>query len=274
MTMRATLLAALRRDPDLVPKVTKTLRGRIAEEEGRISTVVQAAEALEPVIADAVSKRPSRLNKLGLKSAQLLAGLAAEDQSSNRALAAIARGTTVGLVFVDVANFTTLTAERGDEAAIRILNRLVEIVETKTTASRGECVKHLGDGFLLAFPSASQGVRGAVNVREAVRRERARNPHFDIALRIAVHAGEPLVQGDDLLGHDVNLAARLLDHCKPDQIIVSEAAKELAAKRLRKITFGNKRLVKIRGLTTKIGIHAVNDRDRLNAGEREYAARF
>ncbi len=255
--MRATLLAALRRDPDLVPKVTKKLRGRIVEEEGAMATVVQAAEALEPIIAEAVRKRPSRLNRLGLKSTQLLAGLAAEDQRSNRRLAALARGGTVGLVFADVARFTTLTAEVGDRAAIRILNRLVEIVEQKVAASRGECVKHLGDGFLLAFPSASQAVRGAINLRDAVRRERRRDPGFDVELRIAVHAGEPLLQGDDLLGHDVNLAARLLDHCTPDQVIVSEAAKELAAKRLRKVAFGKKRTVKIRGLTTRVAIYPV-----------------
>jgi len=72
-----------------------------------------------------------------------------------------------------------------------------------------------------------------------------------------VHAGEPLIEQDDLLGHDVNLTARLLDHCKPGHVIVSEAAKELAEKRLRKTEFGRRKLVKIRGLSTKVAVYPI-----------------
>ena len=250
-------MAALRRDPELVPKFTSSLRGRIDEEDGRMSTVVQAAEALEPIIADAVRKRPSRLGKLGLKSAHLLAGLALDDVRSNRRLAAIAEGTTVGIVFVDVADFMGLTVARGDVEAIALLSRLEELIVGKTRANKGECVKSLGDGFLLAFPSASQAVRGAVSIRGAAVKQRVRG-RLDLSVRIAVHAGEPLVEEDDLLGHDVNLTARLLDHCEPDEVVVSEAAKELAERRLRKIAFGKAREVKVRGLAGKVKVYSVN----------------
>ncbi|MDP9068623.1 MAG: adenylate/guanylate cyclase domain-containing protein [Actinomycetota bacterium] len=257
MNMRQTIFAALRGDPELVPKVRHVLRERIDEKDGPVATMVQAAEALEPVIADAVRKRPSKLGKLGLRSAHLIAGLAAQDERSNRRLARIARGSSVGIVFVDVAGFTTFTAREGDEAAIRLINALDRMIQRKVRDVQGECVKQLGDGFLLAFPSASQAVRGAVALTEAVKQRRESDPSFGASLRVAVHAGEPLIEGDDLLGHDVNLTARLLDHCKPDQILVSEAAKELAEKRLRKITFGKRKTVKIRGLSTKVGVYAI-----------------
>lgn len=94
-------------------------------------------------------------------------------------------------------------------------------------------------------------------MNQAVRRERSADRDFHVSLRIAVHAGEPLIEGDDLLGHDVNLTARLLDHCKPDQVLVSEAAKELADKRLRKVTFGRRKIVKIRGLSTKVAAYPI-----------------
>lgn len=71
-----------------------------------------------------------------------------------------------------------------------------------------------------------------------------------------MHAGEPLIEQDDLLGHDVNLTARLLDHCQPDEVVVSLAAKELAEKRLRNIRFKAPRSVKIRGLTTRIEVYS------------------
>lgn len=255
--MRQTIFAALRGDPNLVPKVRHALRERIDERDGTVATMVQAAEALEPVIAQAVRKRPSRLGKLGLKSAHLLGGLAMQDGRSNKRLARIARGSSVGIVFVDVAGFTGFTAEAGDEAAIELLGKLERLIGRTVREVQGEVVKQLGDGFLLAFPSASQAVRGAVALNDTVRRRRATDPNFPVSLRIAVHAGEPLIEQDDLLGHDVNLTARLLDHCKPDRVIVSEAAKELAEKRLRKTEFGRRRLVKIRGLTTKVAVYPI-----------------
>jgi class 3 adenylate cyclase len=262
MNMRDAIVAALRRDPDLVPKVKDTLRERIDEEEGAMSRVVRAAEALEPIIADAVRKKPSRLNNLGLKSAQVLANLALEDRSSNKRLETLAANGTVGIVFADVAGFTTFTATKGDEAAIELIGRLGKLVDRSVKAGKGEVVKRLGDGFLLAFPSASQAVRGAVSLQEAVRSERLSDPTLEVALRIAVHAGEPLIDQDDLLGHDVNLTARLLDCCKPGTVVISEAAKEMAERRLRKIAFGKAKRVKIRGLAGKQTIYAVDPDNR------------
>jgi class 3 adenylate cyclase len=266
MKVRETMIAALRGDPDLIPKVAAALRSRKDESDGP-SAVVRAAEALEPIIADAVRKNPSKLNRLGLKSATLLASLAADDRQSNSRLATIARGSTVGIVFVDVAGFAAFTERNGDDAANMLIGVVSEIVNRGVVASKGECVKHLGDGFLLAFPSASQAVRGAIAIREAVARHRRSDPSLDARLRIAVHAGEPLIENDDLLGHDVNVTARLLDHCEPDEIVISFAARELAEKRLKKATFSNKRWAKIRGLTTKIAIFSVDALERDSRAE-------
>jgi class 3 adenylate cyclase len=261
MNMREAVLAALRRDPELFPKVAGSLREKIEEREGRMLTLVEAAVALEPIIADAVRRRPSKLGVLGLKSAHILASLTEEDAASNKRLAAIARNSSVGIVFIDIAEFTQFTAERGDKAARELIAKLSAIVERTIRASKGELVKGLGDGFLVAFPSASQAIRGAMRIREAARECRKSDPDFDVRLHIAVHGGEPLVEGDDLLGHDVNLTARLLDHCKPDEILVSDTARELGEKRLRTVDFGRKRILKIRGLAGKVAAYPVSQRE-------------
>ena len=257
MKMRQAIVAALRGDPELKPKLAKALRARIDGNDGRMLTVVQAAGALEPIIEEAVKKRPSRLGLFGLRSAHLLAGLAADDEVSNKKLATIARGGSVGIVFADVSDFTRYTATHGDADAIELLNRLGEKIEQKTRACKGEVVKRLGDGFLLAFPSASQAVRGALSIRDAVRSLET-SDGGPPKLRIAVHAGEPLVEGDDLLGHDVNLTARLLDHCEPGEVVVSTPAKDLSEKRLKKISFGKQRSVKVKGLAGRKTIYAAN----------------
>jgi class 3 adenylate cyclase len=88
---------------------------------------------------------------------------------------------------------------------------------------------------------------------------------FDVELRVAVHAGEPLIDQDDLLGHDVNLTARLLDCCKPGRVVISEAAKEMAERRLRKIAFGKPRRAKIRGLAGKVTVYEVDPENRASA---------
>lgn len=263
MKVKHALLAALRGDPDLVPKVTASLRKKIEEEEGAMATVVQAAEALSPVIEEVARKNPSRLNRLGLKSAYLLADLAQEDSNAGKRLAAMAQDAVVGIVFVDVAGFTKFTAEEGDPAASLLLNELEPLIQRAARLGKGEVVKNLGDGFLLAFPSASQAVRSAVALRDRVAEDRSRKGR-GLPLRIAVHAGEPLVEHGDLLGHDVNLTARLLDHCRSDEIIVSDPTKRMAEKRLKKVSFTAKRVVKIRGLTTPAEVWTVSRR----SGER------
>lgn len=252
MNMREAVVAALRRDPELLPKVAESLRERIDEKDGPMATVVQSAGALEPIIREAVKKRPSKLGVIGLRTSHLLAQLAAEDRRSSTRLQKIAEGGTVGIVFVDVADFTSYTEARGDSAALKTISALSRAIHTAIKPVRGECVKHLGDGFLLAFPSASQAIRGTANIRNGVKRK-----SLDVSLRIAVHAGEPLVEQDDLLGHDVNLTARLLDHCEPGEVIVSEAAKELAEKRLKKMKFADPRTIKIRGLSTPVRVYSI-----------------
>ena len=252
MNMREALIAALRRDPDLLPKVAETLRVRIDERDGPMSTVVQSAEAIEPIIRSAVKKRPSKLGTFGLRTSHLLAQLAADDRKSSSRLEKIAEGGTVGIVFVDVAEFTSFTAEKGDKVAIGLLKDMDEVITTAIKQSKGEIVKQLGDGFLIAFPSASQAIRGAIAIRAGHKRKK-----LGVDLRIAVHAGEPLIEQDDLLGHDVNLTARLLDHCEPGEVIVSEAAKELAATRLKKVSFKKLRTIKIRGLSTPVRVTSI-----------------
>lgn len=256
MKVREAVVAAIRRDPHLVPKLTDSLRERIEDKDGPVSTMVQAAEALEPILAEAVEKRPSRLGKLGLKSAHLLANLAMEDARSNSRLSDIARGSTVGIVFVDLAGFTNFTERMGDEEAIKLLAEMNDIVASSLKPTKGECVKGLGDGYLLAFPSASQAINGALKLANTAERARSAG-RLPLHLRIAVHAGEPLVEQDDLLGHDVNLTARMLDLCKPGEILVSEAAKELSEKRLRTMRFINRRSMKVRGLASKITVFNV-----------------
>ncbi len=252
--LREALKVALGQDRELMEEVAG--RDRRGRQPVALPTLLHAADALEPVLAEAVRRRPSFLGRLAYGTAQLVSALASEDRASSRRLAELAAGSHVGIVFVDVVDFTAFTARNGDDAAVQLVRRLERLVQDVCLRHEGEVVKHLGDGFLLAFRGASKAVRAGLALRDAARRERARDVKFQM-VRVAVHAGRPSVVRDDLIGHDVNLTARLLQHATPGEVLVSEEAKKLAERRLRSLRFVEAGTVSARGLPEPVTTFAV-----------------
>ena len=251
------LAASLRGDPEATSRIARKLAGRRADDRS-VALVAEAARALEPVLTRAQQNKPSKLTELGLKGTSVLGALATTD-SSNR-LAFVAGSRSIGIAFVDIVDFTTFTSAHGDDEAIMLLARTGELVDRAVGVGQGVCVKRLGDGFLLAFPSPSQAVRAAL----ALNRSATKN---EISLRISVHAGQPTVEDDDLLGNDVNLAARLLDYCAPGEIVVTDEAKTKAERRLTSVKFDGRRTIRIRGIDSPVVVYVPNpERSRRRSG--------
>ena len=102
-----------------------------------------------------------------------------------------------------------------------------ELIEPEVAARQGRIVKLTGDGMLIEFPS----VVGAVECACAVQREmRARNSGVSedrrIEFRIGINLGDVIVQGDDLFGDGVNVAARLEGVARPGGIAVSQSVRD------------------------------------------------
>ena len=250
--IREAIKTALGQDTELAAQMEDAER-RAGGKRGA-ALILHAAGALEPVLADAVSRKPSFLGRLAYGTAQLVSTLATDDEASNRRFAEIAGGDHVGLLFIDAVGFTAYTAENGDDAAVELVKRLETLVGSICNLHEGEVVKHLGDGFLLAFGSAADGVRAGVALRDAVRKKRAADPTFQ-QVRIAVHAGRPSVVEEDLIGHDVNLTARLLEHCEPGAVLVSADAKQLAEKADDSLRFVEESTVRARGIPQAIEVY-------------------
>lgn len=242
--IREAIATALGQDTELAAQM-EDARRRAGGKRGA-AMWLHAADALEPVLADAVDKKPSFLGRLAYGTAQLI-GTLASDEASNKRFAEIAGGDHVGIVFIDVVGFTAYTAENGDDAAVALVERLEKMVQSICTLHDGEVVKHLGDGFLIAFATAADGVRAALALRDSARKKRAADPAFQ-PVRIAVHAGRPSVVRDDLIGHDVNLTARMLEHCEPGEVLATADAKELASKEDESMRFAEAVTVEAKGL--------------------------
>ena len=134
------------------------------------------------------------------------------------------------ILAADVVGFSKLIGE--DEArtlsALREIRR--EIVNPLLTEHGGRIFKLMGDGMLAEFPSAVQALRAAIGMQERMRARNAGLPGEQrIEVRIGVHQGDVVVEGSDLLGDGVNIAARLEGLAEAGGICISGRVHEDAA---------------------------------------------
>lgn len=162
-------------------------------------------------------ERPSVAHELGLGALQLWQGLSE----------GVGRGRgdeEVTLLFTDLVGFSSWALDAGDEAAVELLRVVGEILENAVTEHYGAIVKHLGDGAMAVFESPKDGVAAALEARDEIAKVEVAGHSPE--LRSGIHCGKPRRLGGDYLGVDVNIAARIVDAAKPQQVLVSEAACE------------------------------------------------
>jgi adenylate cyclase len=119
-----------------------------------------------------------------------------------------------------------------DEA--RTLSRLNalrrEVFDPAVAVHSGRVVKLMGDGALVEFASAVNAVTCAIEIQKLVADHDARNPQVDpIRLRIGINVGDIIIEGDDIYGDGVNIAARLEGIAEPGGICLSRAVHEQVA---------------------------------------------
>lgn len=126
------------------------------------------------------------------------------------------------IVFTDLVGFTEYTDERGDEAALRLLTVQDRLVD-EAIRGKGRIVKNLGDGLMLWFEDACAAVDCALSLQDRFEEESAVDEDLPLWARMGVHFGRPTPRGEDLFGHDVNVAHRIVELAAPGEVLVSEA---------------------------------------------------
>lgn len=127
------------------------------------------------------------------------------------------------VLFTDVVGFTEYTALRGDEEALALLS-LQERIIKEALPPAARIVKELGDGLLLWFPEACQALDAGLRLQERFRRESTAGA-LPLWVRMGLHSGLQTRRGDDLVGHDVNVASRVVDVAGPGEILLSDATR-------------------------------------------------
>jgi class 3 adenylate cyclase len=125
----------------------------------------------------------------------------------------------VTILFTDLVGSTELLARAGDEEAQRIFRAHHDLLAKTAAAHGGEEVKWLGDGLMVAFPSAGEAVRCAVAMQQASHR---RVHGESLSIRVGLNAGEALRETADYFGTAVVIARRLCDRADAGQILCTE----------------------------------------------------
>jgi class 3 adenylate cyclase len=162
---------------------------------------------------------------------------------------------TVTLMFSDMEGFTEMTEQLGDLRAREVIREHNAIVRKQLRAHGGYEVELQGDGFLLAFGSARQALRCAIEIQRAFA---ARNSDADraIRVRIGLHTGEALKDAEKFFGRTVILAARIASQAAGGEILASSILRELT-RSLGDLRFGAEREVDLKGISERQRVHAV-----------------
>jgi TolB-like protein/cytochrome c-type biogenesis protein CcmH/NrfG len=114
------------------------------------------------------------------------------------------------ILAADVVGYSRLMGEDEAGTLARLKSLRKELMQPKIAGSRGRIVKLMGDGLLAEFPSVVEAVRCAVDIQQCMAGREAGLPdERRIRLRIGVNLGDIIVEGSDIYGDGVNVAARL-----------------------------------------------------------------
>jgi TolB-like protein/class 3 adenylate cyclase/thioredoxin-like negative regulator of GroEL len=174
-------------------------------------------------------------------------------QALERRLAAI--------MAADVVGYSRLMG--ADE--VGTLNRLKthhrELIDPAIASHRGRIVKTTGDGLLVEFPSVVDAVACAVAVQRSMVSRNAEEPQDKrIVFRIGINVGDIIIDGDDIFGDGVNIAARLEALCEPGGLCISRMANDQIRDKLA-LSFADLGEQTVKNISRAVGVFGLAAKD-------------
>lgn len=191
------------------------------------SAVSQFRERLAAIVAE----EPSVLGRLEVRPLDVF--------GETKPQALEAPRTTMSVVFSDLEGFTAFTSSRGDIEASAMLRDHYDTVESIVRGRGGSVVKTIGDGHMLSFGESEAAVLAAVELAEV--------EAGPLRVRVGGHNGSVVKTTDDLLGHVVNVAARVTDFASGGETLVTTALRDSAGS-IRGVEFDSPSAVELRGI--------------------------
>ena len=200
-------------------------------------------------LGELAADRPGILKEAGLSALQVWEAVAeggGRQTGSDR----------LAIVFTDLVGFSDWALEAGDDIALELLRGVAEAIEPPVVSHHGEVVKRLGDGMMAVFANPADAV-------DAVNEARRRLALVEVAgyrprMRAGMHVGSPRRLGNDYLGVDVNVAARVADHASGGEFLISgDALEELGRE---EISTRKKLRFRAKGVPSDVAVYAVKEK--------------
>ena len=126
---------------------------------------------------------------------------------------------TLAIMFADISGSTQLYERLGDHAARDLVARCMAFLQKQVTDHQGTVIKTIGDEVMCTFPTPDDAIAAAADMQNGVKE--SLQTKAPLSIRVGLHYGPAILEGGDVFGDAVNLAARMAARAKGGQIITT-----------------------------------------------------
>jgi adenylate cyclase len=138
----------------------------------------------------------------------------------------------VAILFADISGSTALYDKYGNEQALLLVTRTLDILTREMALRRGTLIKTIGDEIMCIFPDGITAFEAACSMQQAIEDQRPGGEQ-PIYVRIGLHFGEVILEGGDAYGDTVNIAARVTAITRARQIMTTQAVVDMLPEKYR-----------------------------------------
>lgn len=161
------------------------------------------------------------------------------------------------VLVADICGFSSL-AERDEDLALAVVRRVGELLNTIAKRHEGRNFHEAGDGFFFEFASANRSIYSAREMLSAISKDKALKRLAEVNIRIGMHLGDVQVEPNgNLMGHGVNVAARLQQNADPGSILASKSLVDALSE--KQGSFWSRRRLSLKNLKTPIVAFNIRD---------------
>lgn len=133
--------------------------------------------------------------------------------------------TKLAIIFADISKSTQLFEVYGNIRARNIVSHTLSILSTITVENDGVVVKTIGDEVMCTFADLGKAIDAALRMPQAIHEDEDL-AEIGISIKVGLHYGDVLQEKNDVYGDAVNVAARMVQLARPDQIITTRETVE------------------------------------------------
>lgn len=139
----------------------------------------------------------------------------------NRAVYSSQQTRMMAVLFADICGSTALYDQLGNEAALNMITRTLNLLKQEVARHQGTLIKTIGDEIMCTFPNALRAAQAARAMHLVVDAEKPGGEH-PIAVRIGLHFGDVILKANDVFGDTVNVAARIASITRARQTMTTQ----------------------------------------------------